>query len=235
MKIPKRCKVTILGDSIPKGIFTQDNKLQKVHENAVSLIAKHYALEINNLSSYGQTLSRLIKKGILNEYLNSLNKKDFNVAVISLGGNDADYNWGAVSKAPTKLHLPKTPPKDFEKLLNDTILMLKKKKVKVFLTNIPPIDSKRYFLQVISRQADKESVLTFLNGDIENIYRHQELYNSIITQCAIKNNCTLLDVRSKLLGKVNYLDYMSEDGIHPNQTGHKKIAKAIIEQLDAIK
>ena len=32
MKIPKRCKVTILGDSIPKGIFTQDNKLQKVHE-----------------------------------------------------------------------------------------------------------------------------------------------------------------------------------------------------------
>lgn len=235
MKIPKRCKVTVLGDSIPKGIFTQNNRLQKVPENAVSLIASHYALDVTNLSCYGQTLSRLIKKGVLEEYLNSINKKDYNVVVISLGGNDADYNWEAVGKAPTKLHLPKTPPKDFEKLLNDTIITLKKKKVKVFLTNIPPIDSKRYFEQVISKQADKDNVLTFLNGDIENIYRHQELYNSIIMQCAVKNGCVLLDVRSKLLGKVNYLDYMSEDGIHPNQTGHKKIAKAIIQQLDAIK
>ena len=235
MKFPKRCKITILGDSIPKGIFTQDNKLKKMNESAVKQIADHYKVSIDNFSFYGQTLSRLNKRGFLDKYIESLNKKDFNVAVISLGGNDSDYDWKEVSAAPSEVHWPKTPPKEFEQLLNSTIQKLKKNKVRVFLTNIPPVDSKRYFEKVITKNADKQGVLKFLKGDIENIYRHQELYNNIITRCALNNGCHLLDVRCKLLSKVNYLDYMSEDGIHPNQTGQTKIAESVIEQLEMIK
>ena len=235
MKFPKRCKITILGDSISKGIFLENNQLKKMPNNAVSQVAKHYKLDINNISVYGQTLSRLNKKGFLDNYLKSLNKKDFNVAVLSLGGNDSDYDWKQVATAPTQPHLPKTPPKEFEALLNDTIQKLKKAKVKVFLTNIPPIDSKRYFQNVICRQADQQSVLKFLQGDIENIYRHQELYNSIITKCATKNQCHLFDIRTKLLSKVDYLDYMSDDGIHPNKTGQQKIAESVIDQIEQLK
>lgn len=235
MKFPKRCKITILGDSISKGIFSENNQLKKMPNNAVHLVAQHYGVDINNVSCYGQTLSRLNDKGYLDDYLKNLNKKDTNVAVISLGGNDSDYDWKEVAKSPNDLHLPKTPPKEFEKLLNDTIARLKKQKVRVFLTNIPPVDSKRYFEYFICKQADKDSVLEFLKGDIENIYRHQELYNNIISRCAVKNQCIMLDIRSKLLSKVNYLDFMSEDGIHPNETGQQKIAQSVIEQLDAIK
>lgn len=232
MKFPKRCKITILGDSIPKGIFTEDDELKKMPESAVKQIADYYGISIDNFSFYGQTLSRLNKRGFLDRYLESLNKKDFNVAVISLGGNDSDYDWKEVGLAPNEVHWPKTPPKEFEELLNLTIQKLKKNKVRVFLTNIPPVDSKRYFEKVIAKIADKEGVLKFLKGDIENIYRHQELYNSIITRSAINNGCKLLDIRSKLLSKVNYLDYMSEDGIHPNKTGQTKIAESVIDQLE---
>ena len=203
--------------------------------NAVSQVAKDYNLDINNISVYGQTLSRLNKKSFLDNYLKSLNKKDFNVAVLSLGGNDSDYDWKQVATAPTQPHLPKTPPKEFEALLNDTIQKLKKAKVKVFLTNIPPIDSKRYFQNVICRQADQQSVLKFLQGDIENIYRHQELYNSIITKCATKNQCHLFDSRTKLLSKVDDLDYKRDDGIHPNKTGQQKIAESVIDQIEQLK
>ena len=235
MKFPKRCKITILGDSISKGIFLENSQLKKMPNNAVSQVAKHYNLDINNISVYGQTLSRLNKKGFLDNYLKSLNKKDFNVAVLSLGGNDSDYDWKQVATAPTQPHLPKTPPQEFEALLNDTIQKLKKAKVKVFLTNIPPIDSKRYFQNVICRQADQQSVLKFLQGDIENIYRHQELYNSIITKCATKNQCHLFDIRTKLLSKVDYLDYMSDEGIHPYKTGQQIIAESVIDQIEQLK
>ena len=208
---------------------------KKMSDSAVKQIADHYQVSIDNFSFYGQTLSRLSKRGFLDKYIESLNKKDFNVAVISLGGNDSDYDWKEVAASPTEVHWPKTPPKEFEALLNTTIEKLKKNKVKVFLTNIPPVDSKRYFEKVIIKNADKDGVLKFLKGDIENIYRHQELYNNIITRCAINNGCHLLDIRSKLLSKVNYLDFMSEDGIHPNETGQTKIAQSVIEQLDMIK
>ena len=50
---------TILGDSIPKGIITKNNKICLAKENAVEIVKKHYNIEINNFSFYGQTLKRI--------------------------------------------------------------------------------------------------------------------------------------------------------------------------------
>lgn len=227
----KHCKVTIFGDSIPKGIVYENNELKRLPENAVILVAKHFDIQIDNLSFYGQTLKRLNQKGTIDKYLENTKVGENNIAVISLGGNDSDYNWKVVANSPKENHLPNTPPKEFEAMLDQTIKKLQQKNIKVILTNIPPIDSKRYFENVIARQADKGKVLEFLQGDIENIYRHQELYSMIITRCATKNNCRLLDIRGEFLWDRKYLEKFCIDGVHPNEMGHEIIAKSIIEQL----
>ena len=228
----KHCKITIFGDSIPKGIVYENNQLKRLPENAVILVAKHFDIQIDNLSFYGQTLKRLNQKGTIDKYLEKVDNSENNIAVISLGGNDSDYNWKFVANSPKENHLPNTPPKEFELMLDETIQKLQQKNVKVILTNIPPIDSKRYFENVTARQADKGKVLEFLQGDIENIYRHQEFYSMIITRCATKNNCRLLDIRGEFLWDRKYLDKFCIDGVHPNEMGHEIIAKSIIEQLE---
>ena len=164
--------------------------------------------------------------------MEKVDNSENNIAVISLGGNDSDYNGKFVANSPKENHLPNTPPKEFELMLDETIQKLQQKNVKVILTNIPPIDSKRYFENVIARQADKGKVLEFLQGDIENIYRHQEFYSMIITRCATKNNCRLLDIRGEFLWDRKYLDKFCIDGVHPNGMGHEIIAKSIIKQLE---
>ncbi len=231
MKLTNKCKITIFGDSIPKGVVYENKQLKKLDRTAVDMIASHYAIEISNLSSYGQTLTRLVEKNMIEDYISSLDHNFKNIAVISIGGNDSDYNWKEVAMSPHIAHMPKTPPKDFKKLLSTIIKKLKSANVKVILTNIPPVCSKNYFDNVISTTADSAKVLEFLQGDIDNIYRHQELYNLIITDCAKENRCKLLDIRQHFLWDTKYLSSFCEDGIHPNKTGHEKIAQTIIEQL----
>ena len=101
----------------------------------------------------------------------------------------------------------------------------------MILTTIPPIDSKRYFENVIKKVADGSMVLKFLNHDIQNICRHQELYILIISKCAIKNNCILLDIRQNFLWDTNYLSKFCDDGIHPNQQGQTDIANYVVSQF----
>ena len=235
MIFTKKCKITVFGDSIPKGIIFKDNKLSKIADNAVKIVAEYYNIKIENCSVYGQTMTRINAKGIFDDYLKNLNKKIKNIAVISIGGNDSDYNWQEVEKSPKFNHLPKTPPKEFIDLLDKSILKLKKHKVKVILTNIPPIDSKRYFNNVISKIANPDKVLQFLDNDIENIYRHQEFYNLLITKCAQKNKCRLIDIRQSFLWDKGYLNKICDDGIHPNQQGYNLIAQSIIKQINNIK
>ena len=232
--LPKNCKITLFGDSISKGIVFEDNELKRLSENATKLVAEHFGIEIENLSFYGQTLSRLIGKGTIDKYVQNIEPKDNNVAVISLGGNDSDYDWKEVAKSPKDEHLPKTEPKEFEKILTQTIQKMQQKNIQVILTNIPPVNSQRYLDTVISKVADKEKVLEFLHGDVENIYRHQELFNLIITKCAIKNNCILLDIREDFLWDTKCIDKFCIDGVHPNEQGHQEIAKSVIAQLEKL-
>ena len=65
-------KITIFGDSILKGIVTDSGKLEKLENSAVSNIAKHFNLDIKNVSVSGQTLNRIYQKGLILDYINNL-------------------------------------------------------------------------------------------------------------------------------------------------------------------
>ena len=232
MEISKNAKITVFGDSVPKGVVSKDSKISVLEDNVVSLIAKHYNIEIKNQSVYGQTLKRICEKGLIDNYLSQIKRRDKNIVILSIGGNDADFNWEVVDKTPEQNHQSKTTVEDFILLLSETISKLNKKKVKVVLTSIPPVNAQRYFEEVISKRANKDNILKFFNNDISNIYRYQEAMNMAITKCASKHNCKLIDFRTNFLMQRDYSDLLYEDGVHPNQEGHKFMAKIIIDQID---
>lgn len=220
---------TILGDSIPKGIITKNNKICLAKENAVEIVKKHYNIEINNFSFYGQTLKRIYNKKIIEQLIQSLKKEDKNYVIFSIGGNDADYDWSEVAKDPKNNTLPVTPIKEFKSLLQKSIDMLKSNKINVIITTMIPMDSSRYFDNVISKKGNKTEILKFLKQDLSNITRQHERYNMALIELAIANNCPILDIRSQFLLNKNYRKYLCTDGIHPNETGYKKIASSIIK------
>ena len=224
--------VTIFGDSITKGIAPKDNKLDRLKENAVDLVGKYFNVNINNLSSFGQTLSRAISKNWFKDYIDNLKNNDCkNIAIIALGGNDSDYDWKKVSENPRYSHKNVTPISQFEKKLDNVIKELKASGVEVALVSLSPIDSNRYFKNCISKQGDEKRILEFLKKDISNIYKQEERYNFAILKCANKNNCRVIDIRPTLLMNRSFIKSLCFDGIHPNQTGHKLIAKAAIKEI----
>lgn len=224
--------ITLIGDSIAKGITTENFKLSKLEKCASALIENYLNVKINNLSVYGQTIKRVQEKNLIENYIENLNPALRNIVVFSIGGNDSDYNWKEVAENPLIYHSPKTKEDEFVDVLNIMIKKLKQHNVDVWLTGLPPIHSERYFKNVICKIADGDKILKFYNGDITNIQRHQELYNFLNYKTAVKNDCKFLDIRSCFLLKRDFLDSFCIDGVHPNEQGHLEIATEIIKQLN---
>ncbi len=226
--------ITLFGDSIPKGYTTIGGKIEKIEENAVQILEKEYKISIENRSKYGITLHRLYERQVIEKYLEDSAGDPKRTVVFCIGGNDSDFDWKAVAASPLEAHESKTPLKLFRKELNELISKLQREDVKVAITTLPPVDSARFYETVICKIADGEQVLRFFDGDLTNISRCQEGYNLAIMETAAENGCKLIDIRSPFLMRRDYLHHYSDDGIHPNQNGHRIIAESVMQFIDAL-
>lgn len=235
-------KIVIFGDSIAKGLnlSKDDLSIRRLNFGFASLLEKEY--DVTNHSMFGQTLKRASDKKLFERAIfekesakekeeakkqNSKEDAEKNIAIIELGGNDADFVWEDVCASPEEFHISKTEPKEFSEILTKTMQSLQNAGFKVFVCSLFPINSKRYFDNVLTKKYDGEKILLFLKGDRENLYRHQESYNNILSKCVAEANATLIDFRSPLLLKTNFLEYLSDDGIHPNEKGQEFIFREI--------
>lgn len=225
-------RITVFGDSIPKGLYLAQGRVARVEKSAVALTAERFGLEINNFSIYGQTLKKCFEKGHFERWI-SQRQSAREIPAISLGGNDSDYDWAKVAEQPDFDHQPFTPLAEFENILETLIRMLKNAGARPIFTLLPPIDSQRYFDNVIARRADGQKVLRFLHGDVTNIARHQECYSAAIARKAAEHGCEYIDIRTPLLWERDYLAYIADDGVHPNGDGHALIAETVAEYIGA--
>ena len=220
-------KVTLFGDSIPKGLYLEGAKIRRIRRCAADTISAHFGLQLDNRSAFGMTLAKCVGKGYISEFIGNAKRGD--ILAISLGGNDCDYDWPTVAADPFAPHRPHTTPEEFARILRTLASRLRANKVRAAFASLPPINAERYFKNVICARADGESVMKFFCGDLSNIERHQECYNAAVLKAALENGCDFIDFRSPLLLMRDYLDCLSDDGIHPSAEGHRRIA-AIVEQ-----
>ena len=62
-------KITLFGDSIPKGYTTKGGRIEKVDKDAVSLLEEKYGFRIENRSAYGQTLHKIYERRMVERYI----------------------------------------------------------------------------------------------------------------------------------------------------------------------
>lgn len=220
--------VTVFGDSIAKGLTLKNSRPVRLAKNAVEIIEDYYNIKIQNNSCFGQTITRLNEKGLIDNYLQSISSKDKNIVVIALGGNDSDYDWKQISNDPEKNYESKTSLGLFVHTYRNLILKLKKRKVNVYICALPAIESHMFFENYVCSLAEEDKILKFLDNDVSRIARHQEIFNNAIVALALETNTKLLDIRTPFLSSRNIHKLYCEDGLHPNEDGQQLIADTII-------
>ena len=219
--------VVIFGDSILRGVLLSDGKYSISKSIAWDIIEEKLDIKIKNLSKMGSTLPKSVSS--IKSYIEK-NSAEIHRVVLEYGGNDSDYDWQQVAERASKTHTPKTDYKLFMSTLCELIEFIIDKGIEVTLMTLPPINAGLYF-KWISRNSDKidkENILFFL-GDIEIIYRRQEMYSNVFMKVAHLYKLDLVDARINFLSHDNYTSLLCEDGIHPNEKGEELIVESFLK------
>ena len=220
--------IGIFGDSIGKGILLRpdSNRYSTFKINLHQLIgASEHKLSIQNYCMMGSTISK--GRSVMKRHIHELTK--FQTIMLEFGGNDCDYNWNKISENPHSTYDCNTPIHQFIDEYTLMIEEIREHNVQPIMLTLPPLVPERYF-NWISRNLNKENILAWLGGDINVIYRWQEMYNVQVTMLATKLKVPLIDIRSAFLMNTQYKQFICEDGIHPNEAGYKLIYKTVSEQ-----
>ena len=209
-------KVQIYGDSIMKAVIVDENfKYRPLAKGLLAELEEKTGVQTVNRAHFGYTtekgqavLRRDLEKGL-----------DCQAALLEFGGNDCDHNWSEVAAAPDGEHRPNTPLQTFLDNLKSMALSLKENGVQPVLMTLPPLDAQRYLDFIGRLGSDTKAVLHWL-GDVQMIYRWQEMYSNAIAQLAARLDLPLVDVRSRFLSRRDCGSLIARDGIHLTQAGY---------------
>lgn len=229
----KKINVTVFGDSIAKGLLLKNGRPAYLKTSAVEIVAKHFDIDIDNKSTFGQTITRFTEKNLVEEYINSLNQDNRNIVVFCIGGNDSDYDWKAIDANPQGNHTCKTALDVFHKLYVLAIQKLKAQNVEVYVCALPVVHVKSFFKNYVCSLANCKNILAFLENDTSMIARQQEVFNNKLREIAQETKTTFLDIRTPFLNVKNLEKFYAEDGLHPNEQGQQLIAQTIINFFES--
>ena len=218
-------KIEIFGDSILKGIqLNPESKRYHVNNNIdVDMLSEKFSLSIANHSKLGCTVTK--GKALLDKYLDKA--PDCTAILMDFGGNDCDFDWKSISENPDAEHQPNTPIGKFIGLYTEMVNRIKTGGIRPVIANLPPIDPQRYFNWFCNGLC-RESILRWL-GDVNAIYRYQELYSRTAEDIARNSGALLVDLRSVFLKERHLGRYLCEDGIHPNTEGQKLLTQSFVK------
>ncbi len=209
-------KVQIYGDSLMKAVVVDENyKYRPLAKGLLARLEEQTGVEAVNRAHFGYTtekgqaaLRRDLEKGL-----------DCQYALLEFGGNDCDHQWAQVAADPDGEHLPHTPLQQFLGNLQAMAASLVDQGIQPILMTLPPLDAQRYLDFIGRLGSNKEAVLHWL-GDVQMIYRWQEMYSAAIGRLAVKLRLPLVDVRSRFLCRHDYKDLIARDGIHLTEAGY---------------
>ena len=221
--------ISVFGDSILKGVIYENNTY-KVSKNRFSNICEEVlGVSIENKAKFGSTVG--IGKNIISKNIDLIKETKSKYVVMEFGGNDCDYNWAEISENPDKEYNSKSTIAEFIEIYSYLIDELKKIGKEPVLLSLPPIDSVKYF-NYISRKLNADNILKWMEGNKQFLTNWHERYNIEVFKLAINNNIPIVDITSKFLEAKKYSRLLCEDGIHPNEEGHKVIAESIKEHVE---
>lgn len=216
-------RICLFGDSIGKGIIydAEKGRYTPTSSSFAGIIGSRDDVALENYSRFGCTL----KKGADIVLRRSDALSEYDAVVLEYGGNDSDFDWADVASSPESEHDCNTPMSVFRKTYIELVEKVKAVGGKPVLLSLTPVDSERYF-RWISRTSDAGAIMRFL-GDAGAIERWNEMYNIAVRDIASICSVPFIDIRTPFLRSRSFNRLFCEDGIHPNQEGHRLIANTI--------
>ena len=208
----------VYGDSLLKATVPDEQFHYHFHLPEVMERYSGRQTEVVSRAKMGAT----IRKGqaLLDHDLQRGLRADF--ALIAYGGNDSDFDWDAIQEHPEEEHIPRTALPEFRSTLLSMLQKLRDQSVQPVLMTLPPIDAQRYLDFLCRTGRSKERIMAWL-GDIQHIYRHQELYSDTVAQVAYETGTPIIRVRESFLREKHLPGLISPDGIHLTMEGYTKM------------
>jgi len=219
--------ICVFGDSIGKGISLKPDSChyETIKINLDTLVGRK-DVNLKNYSMFGCTISKGLS--IIKRHAQEL--KGYKNIFLEIGGNDCDFAWNEIAVNPEKDHFPKTPLDEFGEYYRQIIDEIQSNDGNPTILTLPPLEPNRFF-DWVSRGINRDNIMKWL-GDVNMIYRWQELYNIEVMLLASKMSIPIVDIRSAFLKCHNYSDFLCLDGIHPNKEGYEIIYKTVAEQFE---
>ena len=222
--------VCAFGDSVMKGIVLDKENSSangikyKISKNGFAELCKErLKIEVDNFARFGGVVSQGMK--LINRYIDRIKSADF--VLFEYGGNDCDYNWAAIAADPSAAHVPNTPIPQFVSTYSSMIDSVREVGGRPVLLSLPVLDPERFFKHV-TRGLNAGNVLKWLGGSVLAIDRWHSRYNMEVFRLGAEKRAPVIDITSAFLEKKNYSDYICDDGIHPNERGHRLIEGSIM-------
>lgn len=219
--------VVVWGDSLAKGVVYNSNRKRLGYSKttAVDVAAERLGIDIVNRAKFGYTapqglemMERDLAKGLTCQ-----------TAVIEFGGNDCNFNWAEISEHPEEQHLPATPPEQYASSMRAMAGWLRQRGIEPVLMTLPPIDAERYFRFLVGDKLNPKNILHWL-GDVQQIYRYQEMYSMMVARVARELSIRLIDLRSRCLERKGFCKEMiCDDGLHLTEEGQMFIGSEIAD------
>lgn len=225
-------KFCLFGDSIAKGVSFDHEKGRYVQmENCFANLFKNKVdCLVENYSRFGSTIEG--GNAMLERKWESLSDCDY--VVFEFGGNDCNFDWQHVSECPEDENPCAIPMNIFVDTYVSMVNRVKALGKRVVLLTLPPLDSEKYFNWIIKNRS-VENILKFIGGSRDFLYRWQERYSDAVRCVAEKTGAVLVDLRDSLLKERNYSRCVCEDGIHPNENGHRIMFNELVGAFDGRK
>ena len=189
--------------------------------------SQRLGIEVKNFGKFGSTVSHGV--AAVERYIDQIGEADY--AILEYGGNDCDFHWEEIGADPQGAHTPKTTISDFIAKYETMLDKIKGVGATPVLLSLPPLASGEYF-NYFSRKlndASKSNIIKWLGGTVETINNWHEMYNLEVFKLAMMRHVPIIDITSAFLNKRDYKEYLCDDGIHPNEKGHRLIADVVCD------
>ena len=137
-------KICVFGDSVAKGVVFDHvkQKYSLLKNGFADQLANIFSLSVTNYAKFGCTVTKGME--LVKKHLDKIPYYDY--IVLEFGGNDCDFDWAEVSKAPTAPQRSKTPLHSFIGTYCEMIRLIREE-------NVPLIDITSDFLEMCHYQS----------------------------------------------------------------------------------
>ena len=232
----ERKSIISFGDSVMKGIVTGRNVEDRGRDRYMisdsgftSLCARRLGVQIENYGKFGNTVTGGMRD--VSRHQRQLESSEY--ALMEFGGNDCNYDWNAIAADPSGKYCPQTSLDTFRLTYESIISKVREAGCIPVMLSLPPIDSLKFFSYICSGfcTEQRNNVLTWLGGSVNTIGNWHEMYNLELYRIAASQGVRLIDITTCFLSRRDFSSLFCDDGMHPNETGHRLISDAVCAAL----